>query len=99
MLHSQTDLQSKCKMACSICGLSGHNKTTCARQRAKRIAAAVVEYGTSTVVARGLDVVCPGLGLTYEAANITMALLRASRTGSVNEADVFEVLMRLSGSG
>lgn len=83
-------------MPCSVCGLSGHNKTTCARNRAERISYALAKYGASQVVARGLDVVCPGLGMTYEAANVTMALIRASKGRGVNEEDLFDAFMSMA---
>jgi hypothetical protein len=83
-------------MACSVCGLSGHNKTTCARQRAHRIAHVVAKYGASEVLARGLDVLCPGLGLTYQAVTAIMTCVRVFRTAGVNEEVLFEVLMGLN---
>jgi hypothetical protein len=79
-------------MACSICGLSGHNKVTCARQRGRRIAQAVAKYGAQQVFARGLDVVCPGLGLTYEAACQVRTCLEVAQ-GRVTEEDIVEYLL------
>lgn len=83
-------------MVCSICGFAGHNKVTCARRKAQRICEAVLDYGTEQIIARGLDAVCPGLGLTYEAYKLTMAILKARKNG-VDEKFVFDALMDLNG--
>jgi hypothetical protein len=80
-------------MACSVCGLSGHYKPTCARNRAKRIAKAIAQCGTSQIFSMGLDFICPGLGLTYEAAHAAIAVIRMHKNGGPSEEDLFEALM------
>ena len=82
-------------MVCSVCGFSGHNKRTCAKNAAKRIAHAVAKYGASAVLARGLDAFCPGLGLTYEAFNLAMLLIQTVRTKGATEEAFVEVFMTM----
>lgn len=81
-------------MTCSICGLAGHNKKSCVRKRAERIAAVMAKCGRSHVISLGLDAVCPGLGLTYETASQLLTLIEARKHG-VSEEHLFDAMMNL----
>ncbi len=80
-------------MACSVCGLAEHNKRTCARNKGNRVFAACMKYGAKEIAFRGLDAICPGLGLTAQAADKVYSVMRLYQNGGhPTEEDIVEAL-------
>lgn len=82
-------------MVCSICGGAGHNKTTCARDKASRIMNAAAGSVASQFFSRSLDVLCPGLGITYEAASALKMAYDIHKSKGLSEANIFDILENL----